>query len=535
MSMSDSPSLHQARHPAVDVTPVFPQAPIREPAIGRDFWLRLGLITVALVFLYASVFQGLWDLWMSREDYSHGFLIPLISLYLITRKWGEIRSLPVRPVPVLGFGMILLSLAGLFVGAAGGVITLSSVSFIGILIGLTVLLFGYPYLRVLALPFGYLIFMTPVLDVVVDPLHHPLQLLGAKVVSALFQIAGVPTYLDGTFIHFPNGVLEVAVQCSGAGFLIAILAIGLPLASLALRSWQARVTLLVMALAISIVANWLRVALIGIIGYLTGWGPAVHGPLHILQGMLVYWVGFGALFGGAWVLAKMEGGRARRNKGEDSQHPGPVYQSASQQSLRPWWAAIATLVLAVLYLYGYDRGPVEAKQDFESFPSTVGDWAADGSNGGSTIVTIQGTDQDLKKVYRRADGTAVRLYIAYLNRQTQGKELVNYLTAPLHNHTGMTFLPVGNESLRVNAGFWEENHLRTPIVFWYALDGQAYADRYEAKMATMIQALMHQGSHGALVLMSGMPRTGDQDQDLSVAPLEDFARDLGPVLQSYLR
>ena len=127
----------------------------------------------------------------------------------------------------------------------------------------------------------------------------------------------------------------------------------------------------------------------------------------------------------------------------------------------------------------------------------------------------------------------MRLYIAYLNRQTQGKELVNYLTAPLHNHTGVTFLHVGNESLRVNAGFWEENHLRTPIVFWYALDGQAYADRYEAKMATMIQALMHQGSHGALVLMSGMPRIGDQD--LSVALLEDFARDLAPVLQSYLR
>ena len=38
-----------------------------------------------------------------------------------------------------------------------------------------------------------------------------------------------------------------------------------------------------------------------------------------------------------------------------------------------------------------------------------------------------------------------------------------------------------------------------PLSFWYALDGQAYADRYEAKMATMIQALMHQGSHGALV------------------------------------
>ncbi len=534
MPTSDSSSLHEARRTGVDMTPVFSQGSIREEATGRDLWFPLGLITVALVFLYASVFKGLWDLWMSREDYSHGFLIPLISLYLIKTKWGEIRSLPVRPVPVAGFGIILLSLAGLFVGVAGGVITLSSVSFIGMLIGLTVLLFGYSYLRVLGFPFAYLIFMTPFLDVVVDPMHRPLQLLGAKVVSELFQIAGVPTYLDDTFIHFPNGVLEVAIQCSGAGFLIAILAIGLPLALLTLRTRQARVTLLVMALGISIVANWLRVALIALIGYLTGWGPAVHGPLHILQGMLVYWVGFGVLFVGAWVLARMEGGSARRKQGEDSQRPSPVHQSASQQSPRLWRAAIAVLVLAVLYLYGYDRGPVEAKQDFGSFPSTVGGWVADGSSGGPAIVTIQGADQDLNKVFRRADGAAVRLYIAYLNRQTQGKELVNYLTAPLHNHTGVTSLPMGDEHLTVNAGFWEENRLRTPILFWYALNGQTYADRYEAKMATILHALTRQGSHGALVLMSGISR-GNQEQHLSVAPLQDFARALGPVLQSYLR
>ena len=102
--------------------------------------------------------------------------------------------------------------------------------------GLALMLFGLAYLRVLGLPLIYLVFMTPVLDVIVNPLHHPLQLLAARVVSGLFHFTGVPTYLDGTFIYFPNGILEVALQCSGASFLISLLAMGLPLAGIALRN-----------------------------------------------------------------------------------------------------------------------------------------------------------------------------------------------------------------------------------------------------------------------------------------------------------
>lgn len=428
--------------------------------------------------------------------------------------------------------MVLLSLAGLFVGVAGGVITLSSVTFIGILIGLTLLLLGYPYLQALALPFAYLIFMTPVLDIVVDPLHHPLQLLGAKVVSALFQIAGVPTYLDGTFIHFPNGILEVAVQCSGTNFLISILAIGLPLASLALRTWRTRVTLLIAALVISIVANWVRVALIGLIGYLWGWGPQVHGPLHILQGMLVYWIGFGALFGGAWILAKAEGGKNTLRNDQAFRPSYPLFAPDWEKWRRVWWIALATLAAATVYLYGYDRGPVAAKQSFASFPLTIGKWAAVGSQQGSPPVRIKGADQELIRIYRKADGSTVCLYIAYLDSQTQGRELVSYLTAPLHKNASEKRLRVGDEGLAVNAGFDDESHAKTPILFWYDLNGQAVGDRYRAKMATILQVLAHDGSNGALVLISGVSQK--EGQEFAAGHLENFARDLIPILRSYL-
>jgi EpsI family protein len=506
--------------------------PGRQQGIGKEMCLYLALVGVALVLLYASVFRGLWDLWMTREDYSHGFLVPLISLYLAKTRCEDIRHLPIRPGLALGAGLVLLSLAGLFVGVAGGVITLSSVSFIGMLAGLTVLLFGYPYLRLLALPFAYLIFMTPVLDVIVEPLHDPLQLLAAKVVSALFQLAGVPVYRDGTFIQFSNGVLEVAVQCSGAGYLIAVLAIGLPLAALALRTWRNRIMLIVIALFVSVLTNWARVMLIGAIGYFSGWGPQVHGPLHILQGMLVYWIGFAALFACAWMLVRMERGRmmAGRSAMGTPSHIGFPWD----RMCRVWGVALAILATAVVYLYGYDKGPVAASHSLASLPQAIGSWLAVETETAQAapLVKIAGADQELSRVYRKADGSTVRLYVAYLDYQTQGRELVNYLTAPLHQEAKEAPLRIGQETIPVNRGFVTDHASKTPIVFWYALNGRSIADRYQAKAATIVHALAHQGSNGALVLISGQFR-GDGG-DAAADEMNAFARELFPILHPYL-
>lgn len=530
MSTSDHSLLEQVPPSSSETTATFPPVLLRERRDVTYLRLYVGVIGVALLALYASVFRELWDLWMTREDYSHGFLIPLMSLYLTKTKWAALADLPINPTPALGSGLVLLSLAGLFVGIAGGVITLSSVSFIGMLAGLTVLLYGYPYLQALAFPIAYLIFMTPVLDVVVEPLHQPLQLLAAKVVSMLFQSAGVPIYLDGTFVHFPNGVLEVAVQCSGAGYLIAILAIGLPLAAFALRRWPNRIMLITTALVISIMANWARVALIGMIGYLWGWGSQVHGPLHILQGMLVYWVGFGGLFAAAWILTGTERGSVTPFSRPTASISRII--PAWQAWRRQWWLALAILVPAIVYLYGYDRGPVAAKQSFATLPSVIGEWATQESNGGLPLVKIPKADQELSRTYRKAGGSTARLYIAYLDSQTQGRELVSYLTVPLHRNATETTITIGQNHRPVNIGFWEDHEVKTPILFWYALSGRSIADRYQAKATTILHALMHEGSNGALIVISGEPR-GD-DQEVAVDEIQAFAQALFPVLQPYL-
>jgi EpsI family protein len=465
---------------------------------------------------------------MTREDLSHAVLIPFLALYLLKKKWPALTDRAIEPAAWPGLGIVILSLAALLVGVAGGVITISSMSFIILLMGLTLMLLGPAHLRALSLPIAYLVFATPAPDAVVEPLHRPLQLLAAKVVSALFGIMGIPTYLDGTLIQFPNGILEVAVQCSGAGYLISVLAIGLPLALLTLQSRHYRVILIAGALLLSILVNWMRIALIGFVGYSTGWGPHVHGPFHMLQGLLVYWVGFAGLFAGAWLLARREKQRIV------SEQPALTHEARSLAVPEwckwrgSWWVAVTTLLIAALYLYGYDRGPVAAKQSFSTLPTTIGDWTAQDRVGHPAPLRMQEADQEFTRVYRHRDGSALLVYLAYLNSQTHGRELVNYLTTPLHEHVDRRSLHVGQAGYEVNVGRWQDGKNRIPLLFWYSIGSQSYADRYEAKAATIARALSHRGSNGALIVLSGI---NDRDiGPLSTERLIEFARLFAPLL-----
>jgi hypothetical protein len=119
----------------------------------------------------------------------------------------------------------------LLASEVAGILTTGSLAFILVLAGLVLLLCGYAYLKALAFPLGYLIFMTPVLDGLTEPLVWPFQLLTANMSGRSCRRSAFPYCWRTASHHLPTVTLEVVRECSGAGLLIAVLAIGLPLAS----------------------------------------------------------------------------------------------------------------------------------------------------------------------------------------------------------------------------------------------------------------------------------------------------------------
>ncbi len=496
---------------------------------GTAQWWRLGLLVCLTLLLYGSTLTGLWEIWWSRDTYAHGLLVPFISLYLIWNRRRRLCALQPEPEIIAGLLGMLLSLAMLMGGEAGGILALGGLSLIGMLASMTLLLFGRPYLRALAYPITYLVFMVPVLDLLIKPLQLPAQVVTASMAVSMLHAIGIPTFREGIYIHLPQVVAEVAPGCSGLNFLVSILAVGIPLASVTLSSMWSRVILVASGVAIAIMANWVRVALIGLHNYF--WGGALYGPLHLFQAMAVDWVGFIGLLAGAWVLSSVE---SRGATADLSPTSSPMVSTPVRwhgAGGRAWAVAAIALSLASVLFWTFDRGPVEPAQDLSLIPTRIGEWTAVPSMSDRPLLVLDAVDHALIRTYRDPQGRRIDLYVGYLNAQQQGRELVNFDARfdRLHRMSEERSEKIRELVFVHNRGAWSSRDGTRPMLFWYEIGGRAYAGRYAAKWATIIQALGRGGSHGAFILLSG-PAMHEGDQD-GAELLSAFAGVLLPFLR----
>lgn len=484
-----------------------------------------------LVLLCAPIVGDLLDLWWNRYGFSHGFLVPLVSLYFAWLHWPVLRHTPIAPSIGPGFLWLVAATVLLLASEVAGIITTGSAALILVLAGLVLLLCGVAHLRALAFPLAYLIFMTPLLDVLTQPLEWPFQLLTANMSVSMLQALGIPVLIENRIdIILPTVTLEVARECSGAGLLIAVLAIGFPLAYLTLRAWWSRITLVASSIMIAIVANWVRLTVMGV--YAEAGGKDLHGPYHILQGLLVDWVAFGFLFVGAWLLRRMEPAASMPPPLQGARESFAGFVSHRPAWNRAWWLACITLVVAAVFLYQLDREMTGLKKDLATFPSVIGDWIIDPIAERESPIGLPNIDESLVRTYRAPDGRRVALYLAYTKAQRQGKELVGMQTAALHARAVATALLVGEGSVPANRTFLDKGRRHIPALFWYHINGTSYGDRYQAKLATITQAFLRGRTDGALVLMATETRPGGSEEAWRAE--EEFAGVLFPLMQEYL-
>jgi EpsI family protein len=495
--------------------------------VGLSVLLRLGLLGGVLAAVYAGVLRDLASVWWTRDDYSHGFLVLPIAAYLVWARRSVLRELPLRPERVRGLALVLGAAALLVFGTAGRAISLSGVSLVVMAAGLVLMVLGPRYLRAFAFPIAYLLFMVPVFDELLVLLQWPLQLATARVTVGFLQTLGISALLDQNYVVLAGKTLEVASACSGTTYLISIMAIGLPLAYLALSTWWARLVLALWALAIGVMANWVRVILIAI--WASRGGDVLHGPFEIFRAMFVSWVGIAALAAAAWALAKLQAPAQEEGPAPTATPRGVAHPAGPIASHRAWQIALALLVLLGAYSRLLDRGPVDLKEDFTAFPASFEGWRGRRADAREAVFRVDGADQELVRIYEGSGKGALQLYVAYLASQQHGKKIADYRTAQLHEGTEVAEIPLQpGHTVKVNRGRLRGPGGDHPIVFWYDLDGRVISNRYEARLETVRSSLVHGRTNGALVLIATSP-----DDREAARQLEGFARDLMPRLRTY--
>jgi EpsI family protein len=491
--------------------------------------IQIALLVGAFVFASGSVMPVMVKTW-SRPDYSHGFLVPLISLYFIWLKRKELKEIPIVPNFTGGITILISGGLILILSKIGGVAIVQLSSIIIIITGIVLLLLGKKYLQALSFPLGYLFFAVPILDLVLYNISWPLQLFFAKTASILLTFCNIPVFQNAQYLELPNHTLEIVAECSGLSFLVSFTAIGIPLAYFTQRNWLSRALLVAFAVICCLLANLLRITLIGIWTYYGG--RYVHGPLHIFTGFFISVVGFVFLFAGAWMLRKTV--PCKIKKSSASQRVPLEVIPDDKKFNRAWLLALLILICLGTYVYLYKPYPIPLNRALHELPLTIGEWQGSDMSSYTEGFKAEGADSELIRSYRNAIGREVKLYIGYFESQNQGKEMIYYKLQMLYNNAQeITVQTDPHRTIHINKVVVPDGPDKASLVlYWHDLQGKSVPNRYEAKFLTTIDGLVHRRTNGAIVMVFSN-RLGLKEIDRAFNDEIGFVQKIVPVLRNY--
>jgi exosortase len=318
-ALSEAP----ASPPANDVQPWNLAALFRRSLAqpgDRPIWCGALACTALFLLLFRDILWHFYYSWTTDENYSHGFLVPLIALYFADQA-ARRGPVAVKGGGGLGFTMLVVSILLGLLTIPLPIPFLGQLAFIVGLAGILGLLFGREALLRYWFAFTFLVFMVPLPVAVYSRLASPLQLLASQVASTVMNASGVPVLREGNHLTLPGGVqLFVAEACSGMRQLTGFLALTTAVAYLSRRPAWYRAVIIFSAVPIALTANITRVMLTGyIMHFLTP--EYALGTFHTVEGLLM--MGFGLLLLNleCWVLDQLS---RRQGSPEAAARPMPL-------------------------------------------------------------------------------------------------------------------------------------------------------------------------------------------------------------------
>jgi exosortase len=280
---------------------------------GLHQWIRWSLVGVLFVAVFHAEMIRVVRVWMHDASWSHGFLIPFFSLYLVTQRKHALLTLDrIRPC-YPGLGLLITSVAVYMfnVASPSGYAYFRSVAMVAALGSIVLLLGGWAVLRLTWLPVVYLMFAVPLPQRYYVALTLPMRQMAATVAAALLNLSSsVQTSVNGVVIDViyhgqpVTPSLNVAEACSGMRLLMAFVALGVAMAFVHARPIWQRGTLVVSTIPIAMMCNIVRVTVTGFL-YVFVNPKYTHGIYHDALGVAMLPLALGLYSGVAWFMSSL--------------------------------------------------------------------------------------------------------------------------------------------------------------------------------------------------------------------------------------
>ncbi|MDB5705051.1 MAG: exosortase [Sphingomonas bacterium] len=471
-------------------------------------------VAILLVLLFHEDAAGLAKIWWTSTTFGHCLFIAPVIAWLVWNRRAELgQVVPIAWWP--GLALVALGGFGWLLGDAASVALARHLGLVMMLQGAVVTILGPNVARALLFPLCYAFFLVPF----GEGLEGPLQTFTVGMTMPLLHLFGVPAQVDGVLITIPNGYFEVAEACSGAKFVIAMIAYGALVANVCFTSWTRRAIFMVVALVVPVVANGLRAFGTIYAAHLTSVERAT-GMDHIVYGWIFFGVVMAAVIAMGW-------------RWFDRAPDAPVFDPATLQAepkRRIDVLIAAALVLTVAGAFTAWSAAIAGRAQILptaiSLPDVPGWRRAPMSVRAPWSPYYPGADHYLIGRYDNGSGDVVDLAIAVYGSQHEGKELVSFGTGAIREDdiwVRIEDLPdlAGGAAMRVTA----PGPVERQIVTWYRVgDALTHSDK-RVKLETLEAKLLGGPQRAVAVHVSAEVLPGRNPR----AAMERFVQALGPI------
>lgn len=509
-------------------------------------WRRpLGILVVLQVLILATYWHSAWGMvtiWTRSETYAHGFVVPLISLWLAWRLRAALA--PMVPRPGRLAWLLMLGAAALWL--AGDLVAVNAATQLA-LTALVVLavpaVLGWEVARVLAFPLGFLFFAAPLGDFMLPRL---MDWTAGFTVLAL-RASGIPVYQEGLQFVIPSGRWSVVEACSGIRYLIASVTVGCLFAYLSYQSTRKRLLFVGVAILVPLLANWVRAYLIVLLGHVSG-NALATGVDHLIYG----WVFFGIVIGVMFLIG------SRWSDPVPPPEPVPanvvVQPNKGQIGLQrtPWLPLLLTFLVVLsphAVLTAMDLGRQTQPVHLVA-PAVSAPWHAAAEPPSTWLPAFQNASATLHAGLVDALGKPVGLHVSYYRQQNYERKLVsseNVLVtgndlawarvvdgSAVNARLLGAQLPLQNAVLRQQVTNQQNTNQRLLAWRFYWVNGRFTASDYAGKIQGALGRTSGWGDDGANIVVY-TPWPDSESQADAAQRLQAYLDTQGEALAASLR
>jgi exosortase D (VPLPA-CTERM-specific) len=471
-------------------------------------WFKVAALSILFLAAYWVPLKGIVNTWFVSDEYSFGFIIPLISAYLIWDKRSKLQGVPIKsswPVLPVLVVCVILSLYGIL-GSSGNI----SRPLIPVLIILfTAFCFGKAVISRFIFPFGFLIFMVPLPAFLERTLGVYLKSVSSRLGGCIISMLDIPVHVSGNVIDLGVTQLQVVDACSGLRYLFPLVALGLVYSYMFQRVAWKRIFCVFATFPIAVLTNGLRIGMTGVLTNI--FGPKVaEGFFHEFAGWALFLVSFAFLFLLGWTLKFLP---PKNVPADDATASGKTFSEMPKGTIenitRPFLVSVVLLLVVGILSWSTGALPaIKIRGGVAGFPLGFADWQGRSEVVDPEIVAKSGAEESYSGVYQNSKNDVVSLYVGY--RSTAFLENENFFHSPTvclpssgwevvrtstRNVSGVPAFP----NLTVTEMVTESMGTRQLVYFWFQTKNRATWDKNINRFHLALHAIQRDNTYDLFI------------------------------------